>query len=162
MSGQTLPSGQIIPPEVPMKTLPTQHVEGGILNAAASKTIESNAKQVEAAKHLGAGQKGSGRRKLRRGGATNLNVPSSNLPSAGTIHGIGDPTDMSKNNMDTLNAIRAASAGDKLANAAPYYPAKSGGKRTKRKSKHGRRSNRTHRRGHSKSSSTRHRRNRNV
>lgn len=163
MAGQTLANGQIIPPEVTMKTLPAQNIQGGLLNAAADKTIASTAHQVEVAQKMGAGQKGAGRRrKVKRGGSTNYNVPASNLPSASSIPGVGDPTDVSKAHIDTLNAIRAAAAGDKLANAAPYYPAKSGGKRTKRKSKHGRRHHRTHRRGNSKSAHGRRRSRRNV
>ncbi len=146
MAGTTLSNGQIIPAEVPMKTQPAQVVTGGILNAAADKTVAANAHQAEVAAKMGAGQKGG--RKVKRGGAT-LNAPSSLLPTAGSIPGV-DPTDISIGHINSLNAIRAAAAGDKLANAAPYYP-KTGGKRTKRKA-NGRRHNRTHRRRHRKSS----------
>ena len=104
---------------------------------------------------MGAGQKG-GRR--LRGGAT-LNAPSSLLPSAGSIPGV-DPTNTHIAAVDNLNAIRAAAVGDKLHNAAPYYP-KSGGKRTKRKA-NGRRRHRTHRRGNRKSTHSRRRGGRRV
>jgi hypothetical protein len=158
MASTTLSNGQIIPAEVPMKTQPAQVVTGGILNAAADKTVTANAHQAEVAAKMGAGQKGGRRKKTKRGGGT-LNAPSSLLPTASSIPGV-DPTNTSIKHIDTLNAIRAAAAGDKLANAAPYYP-KSGGKRTKRKA-NGRRHNRTHRRGHRKSSNGGRRSRRNV
>jgi hypothetical protein len=161
MAGQTLSNGQIIPPEPAMKTHPAQIVPGGILNAAADKTIASTNHQVETAEKMGAGQKGGRKRRVKRGGATTLNAPSSLLPTAGSIPGV-DPTDISIRNVNTLNAIRFAATGDKLVNAAPYYPAKTGGKRTKRKAKHGRRNSRTHRRGHRKSSHGSRRSRRNV
>lgn len=151
MSGQTLPNGQILPAPVALYTPPTQQVEGGVLNAAADKTIAARSAQIETAQKMGAGQKGAGRRKTKRrfrGGAT-LNAPASNLPSAGSIPGV-DPTNSHIAAVDNLNSIRAAAVGDKLHNAAPYSP-KSGGKRTKRKS-NGRRHHRTHRRGYRKSS----------
>ena len=100
---------------------------------------------------MGVGQKGAGRRKkrrtLKRGGGVNLNAAPSTLPSAGSVPGV-DPSKTHRDLTDTLNAIKAAGAGDSLHTAAPYYPAKTGGKRTKRKAKHGRRHSRTHRRGH--------------
>lgn len=162
MVGQTLPNGQIIPEQPALQTAKAQMVPGGILNAAAGKTIESNLKQAETAQKMGAGQKGAARRKkTKRGGAQNLNAPSSLLPSAGSIAGV-DPEQTSRENIDRLNAVKAAAVGDKLANASPYYPAKSGGKRTKRKSKHGRRHSRTHRRGHNKSARNNRRSRRNV
>ena len=159
MASTTLSNGQIIPAEVPMKTQPAQVVQGGILNAAADKTIAANAHQAEVAAKMGAGQKGGKRRKTKRGGAT-LNAPASLLPTASSIPGV-DPTDISIRHINSLNAIRAAAAGDKLANAAPYYPAKTGGKRTKRKA-NGRRHNRTHRRGNRKHSNGGRRSRRNV
>lgn len=153
MAGTTLPNGQILPPPTPMYTPPNQTVPGGPLNAAADKTIQATQKQAEVAAKMGAGQKGSGRRRRtkKRGGAANLNAPASLLPTAGSIPGV-DPTNTHIRAVDTYNKIVADAAGDKLSNAAPYYPAKSGGKRTKRKAKHGRGHNRTHRRGNRKSS----------
>lgn len=155
MSGTTLPNGQILPPAPALHTPATQQVPGGILNAAADVTAASRAHQIETAAKMGAGQKG-GRR--LRGGAT-LNAPSSLLPSAGSIPGV-DPTNTHIAAVDNLNAIRAAAVGDKLHNAAPYYP-KSGGKRTKRKA-NGRRRHRTHRRGNRKSTHSRRRGGRRV
>lgn len=159
MAGQTLPNGQILPPETKMYTPPAQNVPGGPLNAAADVTISERQRQIDVAQKMGAGQKGGRKRKMKRGGAT-LNAPSSLLPTASSIPGV-DPTNSHIKAVDTLNAIRAAAAGDKLANAAPYYPAKTGGKRTKRRA-NGRRSNRTHRRRHNKSAGTRRRRHRTV
>jgi hypothetical protein len=154
MAGQTLSNGQIIPAETKMVLPATQNVQGGILNAAADVTAASREKQIETAQKMGVGQKGAARRKkrrtLKRGGAQNLNAAASLLPSAGSIPGI-DPSEIHRNLTDNRNAIVADAAGDKLHSAAPYFPAKAGGKRTKRKSKHGRRNPRTHRRGHNKS-----------
>jgi hypothetical protein len=159
MSGTTLSNGQILPPPVAMYTPPSQNVPGGMLNAAADKTIDARTHQIETAQKMGVGQKG-GRKRRFRGGADNLNAHASLLPSAGSIPGV-DATNLHVDNTDRLNAIRAASTGDKLANAPAYYPAKSGGKRTKRKS-NGRRHHRTHRRGHRKSTRSRRRSNRHV
>ena len=155
MSGQTLPNGQIIPAAAPMKFPAAQIVPGGALNAAADVTIAQRQAQIDTAVKMGAGQKGAGRRrKIKRGGAENLNVHASILHSAGSIPGV-DPTNTHIKLTDTLNQIRADRVGDGLHNAAPYYPAKTGGKRTKRKSKHGRRHHRTYRRGNRKSTRTR-------
>lgn len=161
MSGQTLPNGQIIPPAALMKFPAPQLVPGGPLNAAADVTIAQRQAQIETAAKMGAGHKGAGRRKIKRGGADNLNVHPSNLPTANSIPGV-DPTNSHIKLTDTLNQIKADRVGDSLHNAAPYYPAKTGGKRTKRKSKHGRRNNRTYRRGNSKSTRSRRRSNRRV
>jgi hypothetical protein len=158
MSGTTLPNGQILPPPVAMYIPPAQSVPGGALNAAADKTVTARAQQIETAQKMGVGQKGGKRR--FKGGAENLNAHASLLPSAGSIPGV-DATNLHVENTDRLNAIRAAATGDKLANSAPYYPAKSGGKRTKRKS-NGRRHHRTHRRGNRKSTGTRRRSHRRV
>jgi hypothetical protein len=92
---------------------------------------------------MGAGQKGGRKRKAKRGGAATLNAPSSLLPSAGSIPGV-DPTNVHIKQVDNLNDNRAAAAGDKLINAAPYYPAKTGGKRTKRRNQKKRKTRRTH------------------
>jgi hypothetical protein len=162
MAGKTLPSGQIIPDQPALITAKPQNVTGGILNAAAGKTIDANIKQAEVAAKMGVGQKGAGkRRRSKRGGAQSLNAPSSLLPSAGSIPGV-DPTDTHTALIDHLNQLKASSVGDKLAGASPYYPAKSGGKRTKRKSKHGRRHTRSNRRGHHKSARSNRRSHRTV
>jgi len=154
MASQTLANGMIIPAETKIVVPATQNVTGGILNAAADVTAKSREAQIETAQKMGVGQKGAGRRKRRRtvkrGGAVNLNAHASLLPSAGSIPGI-DPSEISRKHTDNYNAIVAAGVGDKLHSEAPYYPAKTGGKRTKRKAKHGRRHSRTHRRGHNKS-----------
>lgn len=162
MSGQTLSNGQIIPAAAPMKFPSPQLVSGGPLNAAANDTINQRYHQIETAEKLGAGQRGGKRyRKVKRGGSENLNVHPSTLPSAGSIPGV-DPTETHIALTNVRNQLAADRVGDALHNAAPYYPAKTGGKRTKRKSKHGRRNNRTYRRGHNKSTRSYRRGNRRV
>jgi hypothetical protein len=133
-----------------------QNIQGSPLMAASATTIASNARLAETAAKLGAGQKGSGRRKKIRGGAPlNLNAHLPNLPEAGTISGVSAAGNHLKN-VDNLNQIRAGAMYDKLGNAQPYDPAPTptkGGRRTKRHRKtNGRRSNRTHRRRNRKSS----------
>jgi hypothetical protein len=152
----TLPSGQIIPQAPALHVPQVQDIEGGMLEAASSKTLAANSKLAETAKAMGAGQKGSGRRrKIKRGGATqNLNIHSPMLPSAGTIRGVS-VDNVHKSGVDNLNQIRASASGDKLLNAQPYDPTPTkGGRRTKRhrKAKNGRSNKRTHRRGNRKSS----------
>ena len=123
--------------------------------------------QSDAAKNLGAGQKGSGRRKTRRkrgklslwrGGASpNLNVNIVELPSANSIPGVSHETNHI-NAVDNLNQLRANSLYDGLANATPRMV---GGK-NKGKSKNGSRHNRTHRRKRSKSTHRSRRRRHNM
>lgn len=145
-------------------TPPVQDLQGSALEAASSKTIASNAAMAATAKAMGAGQKGSSRRKKTRrtlkqkrklrGGAENLNAQAVNLPEAGTIKGVSAMQNH-LTNVNNLNQIRASAVYDKLGNAQPYDPTPAtGGKRTKRKhtQKHGRRSNRTHRGRNRKSS----------
>jgi hypothetical protein len=159
MASGTLSAPTVLPPPA-LHVAPTQSVTGGILNAAADVTAKSREAQIETAQKMGAGQKGAARRrrKTKRGGA---NAPSSLLPTASSIPGV-DPTDVSIRNIDNLNAVKAAATYDKAVNLPPYDPHKSGGKRTKRKSKHGRRNSRTHRRGHNKSTRNNRRSRRNV
>jgi hypothetical protein len=159
MASGTL-SGPTVLPTPQLRVAPTQMVQGGILNAAADVTISSRQHQIETAEKMGAGQKGGKKRKLKRGGA-NLNAPSSLLPTAGSIPGV-DPTQTHIDLIDKLNAVKWGATYDKAGNLPPYDPHKTGGKRTKRKSKHGRRNNRTHRRGNHKSSHGRRRSRHNV
>jgi len=153
----TLASGQIIPAAPALHTPPVQDLEGSALEAASKTTLDSNAKLAETAKAMGAGQKGSSRRKrsLKRGGADSLNAHIPSVPEAGTIRGVSHAQNH-LTNVNNLNQIRADSSGDKLMNAQPYDPTPTkGGRRTKRhrKAKNGRRNNRTHRRGNRKSTS---------
>jgi hypothetical protein len=149
----TLPSGQILP-QAPALHIPSvQNLQGSPLEAASAKTLESNAKLAEAARSMGAGQKGSARRRKKmKGGLVNLNAQIPSLPEAGTIPGVSHAQNHMRN-VDNLNQLRADASGDKLMNAQPYDPHVKGGRRTKRhrKAKNGRRSNRTHRRGHRRS-----------
>ena len=150
----TLPSGQILP-QAPQLHIPSvQRLQGSPLEAASARTLESNARLAETAKSMGAGQKGSSRRRKKRGGAApiNMNAQIPSLPEAGTIPGVSHAQNHLRN-IDNLNQLRADASGDKLMNAQPYDPHVKGGRRTKRhrKAKNGRSSNRTHRRGHRRS-----------
>jgi hypothetical protein len=132
-----------------MYTPPTQRLEGSPLEAASKVTLDANAKLAAAARAMGAGQKGSSRKK--RGGAESLNASIPKIPEAGTIPGVS----FANNHVamvDLKNQLAANATGDKLYDQQPYTPA--GGRRTKRKSKakNGRRSKRTHR-GRSRKSS---------
>lgn len=125
-------------------------VEGGPINAASAKTMNSLTQTAEAAKAMGAGQKGSSRRrrrKFRGGGGPNMNANIPEIPTANSIPGVsfGDTHVAAVNN---LNALKYAGAYDKLMNAPPIQI--KGGTRKRRnktkKRKNGRRSKRTHRR----------------
>lgn len=152
----TLASGQILPAELKFQPPPIQNIEGSALEAASKTTLDANAKLAATAKAMGAGQKGAGRRKIRRGGAAdNLNAHPPMLPEAGTIKGVSS-MGVHLQNINNQRQISTDAVGDKLMNAQPYDPTPTkGGRRTKRnrKAKNGRRNNRTHRRGHRKSSS---------
>ena len=150
----TLASGQIIPQAPALHTPPVQDIQGSPLEAASKNTLDANAKLAETAKAMGAGQKGSGRRRMH-GGADNLNAHIPSVPEAGTIRGVSH-ANVHVAGVNNLNQIRANAVGDKLMNVQPYDPTPTkGGRRTKRhrKAKNGRRNNRTHRRGNRKSTS---------
>lgn len=148
-------NGQIFMQAPALHTPPVQDLEGSALEAASTKTLASNAALAATAKAMGAGQKGSGRKRTQkslkgkkklRGGAENLNAHEINLPEAGTIRGVSAMQNH-LTNVNNLNQIRADASYDKLLNSQPYDPTPAkGGKRTKRtRQKHGRRNNRTHR-----------------
>lgn len=151
----TGPDGQMVVSQGPPLHLgyTQNNVAGGILEAASSKTVTSQAAQAEAAQHLGAGQKGAGRksrrkskkrrssRKKKGGAAPNMNVSLTELPTANSIPGVSHETNHI-NAVNNLNQIRADSSYDSLLNATPRQVA---GKRS-RKAKNGSRHNRTHRR----------------
>jgi hypothetical protein len=151
-------NGQIIQQAPALYAPPVQDLQGSALEAASTKTIASNAALAATAKAMGAGQKGSSRKRSRnhrvkKGGASTLQANAVNIPEAGTIRGVS----AMKNhlmNVDNLNQIRADAAYDKLGNSQPYDPTPAkGGRRTKRKhtQRHGRRDNRTNRRRYRKS-----------
>lgn len=127
-------------------------VAGGPINAASQNTINAINQQAAAAKALGAGQKGSSRRRRRgrkhRGGAAqNLNANVPDIPTAGSIPGVNH-VNTHINAVNNLNNARYAGMYDKLINAAPIQ-VKGGTRKRRGKSKrktHGRRSKRTHRR----------------
>ena len=182
----TGPSGQIIAASGPPLHIPSaQSISGGPINAAANKTMAAQAQQVAAAKALGAGQKGSSRRRRRhRGGATNLNASIPFMPTANSIPGVSAANNH-LNSVNNLNQIRADKVYDALQNAPPVkmggfrlrdeeglYPMSgslgedTSTRKHKRKhrisKKHGGRYHRTHRRGNRKSSTRSRRRHRSV
>jgi len=125
----------------PQKTVSAQNVEGGLINAASAKTVESHKQAAAAYKSLGAGQKGGKRRKMR-GGSEPANVPPSILPTANSIGGVSHSGVM-KHIVDTHNQLKASGVYDKLSGSAPKLV---GGriKRSRKTKKHGRRSKRNH------------------
>lgn len=138
-------SGKIIATSVPIATSGfTQQITGSAIDAAANKTIAAQQAQAEQVKALGAGQKGSGKKRRRRGGGAGI----PQIPEAGTIPGVSAASNH-LNAVDTLNQLRADKAYDGLINAQPV--AKVGGKkRSRRVKKNGRSSKRTHRRNRNK------------
>ena len=140
---------------------PTQAIQGSALEAASTKTLASNASLADTARNMGAGQKGSGRRKMRGGATPNLNAHLPVLPEGGTIKGVSAANNHLAN-VNNLNQLKTGAMYDKQMNAAPYDP-QGGGRRTKkhRKARNGSSHNRRHRRRSTKSHST-HRRKRNV
>jgi hypothetical protein len=144
-------TGQIIPTYSPIYPNHIQEAEGGVLNAAANKTIAAQQQASDAAKSLGAGQKGSSRRrksktrrhrKVKKGGAASLNANFPLLPSAGSMKGVPSSLDNHIRLVDMKNQFAANAAGDKLLNATPYQVA---GTKRHRKAKNGRSRHRIHR-----------------
>ncbi len=147
----------------------TQNIEGGPIEAATAKTLASQARAAAAAKALGAGMKGSARRRYR-GGAVNLNASIPVIPEANSIKGVSHVTNH-LNAVNNLNQIRADKVYDNLINATPMkvggfrfrdaeemYPGSGTHEdtiRSRKSKKHGRRSKRTHRRKRNKSSTRR-------
>lgn len=154
-------TGQIIVTQGPTPhTGFTQNITGTPIDAAANKTLAAHAQQVATAKAMGAGQKGSSRRrskKRRVGGSVNLNASIPTIPEGGTITGVSHVQNH-LNAVNNLNQIRADKVYDGLHNATPRSV---GGKRSRKVKKNGRSHKRTHRRKHSKHA-TRHRRTRHV
>ena len=170
------PNGQIIINSgPPIHTGFIQHMQGGPIDAAAAKTLAAQQNQVAAAKSLGAGQKGSSRRRRRMRGGVNLNANIPAIPEAGTIPGVSH-TQNHLNAVNNLNQIRASGVYDGLINATPIkmggfrlrdaeelYPGSGTHVDTKHrrrtKKKHGSRNKRVNRRV-SRKSASRHRRSR--
>lgn len=168
------PNGQIIINQgPPLHTGFIQHMQGGPIDAAAAKTLAAQQSQITAAKSLGAGQRGSSRkrkhRKMRGGVNLNANIPS--IPEANTIPGVSH-TQNHLNAINNLNQIRADQVYDGLVNATPIkmggfrmrdaeelYPGSGTQVDTKHrrrtKKKHGSRHKRAHRRFSRKSTARR-------
>jgi hypothetical protein len=151
-------SGQIIVNSgPPLHTGFTQQITGTPIDAAANKTLAAYTQQVTTAKAMGAGQKGSSRKRRRMRGGVNLNASIPSIPEAGSIPGVSHV----QNHLDAvnnLNQIRNDKVYDGLHNATPRSM---GGKRSRKVKKNGRSNKRTHRRKHRKYA-TRNRRTRHV
>ena len=117
----------------PQKTAVAQNVQGGIIEAATSKSTASRAAQINEYKSLGAGQKGGG-----------ANVPASILPTANSVPGVSHENTL-KSVIDNHNQLKASAVYDKLGSAQPKLV---GGRVKRRRStkKNGRKHKRTHRR----------------
>jgi hypothetical protein len=168
------PNGQIIINQgPPLHTGFVQHMQGSPIDAAAAKTLAAQQSQIAAARSLGAGQRGSSRRrkhkKMRGGMNLTANIPS--IPEAHTIPGVSHVQNH-LNAVNNLNQIRHDQVYDGLVNATPIkmggfrmtdaeglYPGSGTHVDTKRsrktKKKHGSRHKRTHRRISRKSTSRR-------
>jgi hypothetical protein len=150
----TQANGQIIHAPPALHQDPVQNIQNGALEAASAKTLAANAALAEASTKLGVGQKGARRRTKRRklkGGSTNLNAHIADIPEAGTIKGVSH----AQNHVNLVNIKNQAAfnaVGDKDLNAPPIQLGGKGKKRSRKAKKHGRNSNRTHRRRNSKSS----------
>jgi hypothetical protein len=172
------PNGQIIVNQPPtIETGPQQAMTGSPIDAAASKTLTANANQIAAAKSLGAGQKGSSRRRRRHRGGSNMTASIATVPEAGTMKGVSYANNHI-NAINNLNQLRASGAYDSLTSAPPMqikggfrlsdaetmYPGSGTHVYTKRsrktKKRNGGSNKRTHRRISRKSSTHRSRRRR--
>ena len=177
----TAANGQVILTSgAPLQIPQTQNVQGGLIEAASAKTLASQAAAADHYKNMGAGQKGSGRRrktrkhkrngkksrKAKRGGAQSLNMVPLGLPTANSIPGV-NADDVFKAGVDLQNQITADKSYDHLRGSTPIkiggfrlrgaeelYPGSGSEEDTKGRSKvkHGRNRKRTHRRRHSKRS----------
>lgn len=170
-------NGQIIINQgPPLHTGFIQHLQGSAIDASAAKTLSAQQSQTAAAKSLGAGQRGSSRKRKRQRGGVNLNANILSIPEAHTIPGVSH-TQNHLNAINNLNQIRHDQVYDGLVNATPIkmggfrlsdaeglYPGSGTQVDTKRrpktKKKNGSRNKRTHRRISRKSTSRRSRRRR--
>lgn len=118
-SGQIVMNGADIKPVKPM---PLQEVSGSIAQAAAAKTAADQADHAAAFTALGAGQKGSGRRRTRKGRGRKMRggekVQPMNIPTAGSVPG-QNPTDIAQKSVEVLAQLKASRAYDGLADATP-------------------------------------------
>jgi hypothetical protein len=134
------PDGGLVAKSGPAPYVPkAQNVQGGLINAATAKTVQSHQEAAAAYKNLGAGQKGGRRRKMR-GGSTPANVPASTLPTTHSMPGVSHESTL-KSLVDNHNQLKASAVYDKLGSAPPKMI---GGrkKRSRKTKKHGRRSKR--------------------
>jgi len=171
------PNGQIIINSGPTPFIPAhQNIQGSPLEAAAAKTLASQQSQINATRALGAGQKGSSRKRRKMRGGVNLTVSPVSIPEAHTIPGVSHVQNHI-NAVNNLNQLRHDQVYDGLNNATPIklggfrfrdaeelYPGSGTQEDTKHrrktKKKHGSRNKRVNRRISRKSSSRRSRRRR--
>lgn len=171
------PNGQIIVNSGPPMYIPShQNIEGSPLEAAAAKTLAAQQSQIAAAKALGAGQKGSSRKRRKMRGGVNLTANIPYIPEGGSIPGVSHAQNH-LNAVNNLNQIRHDAVYDNLMGATPMkvggfrlrdaeelYPGSGTHEDTKHrrktKKKHGSRHKRVNRRVSRKSSSRRSRRRR--
>lgn len=141
---------------------PPPKIEGGLIAEATNRTLQSQKIAADTAKALGAGQKGSSRKRRKHRGGANLNISLPMLPEGGTMKGVSYEN-VHKGNIDNLNQLRASGTYDKLINSQPIQLT-GGVKKHSRKSKkgHGSRKLRTHRRRSHKLLSRVHRNTRRV
>jgi hypothetical protein len=121
----TTGNGQIIMNSGDVKAvqpMPLQEVSGSIAQAAAAKTAADQAEHAAAFTALGAGQKGSGHRKTRKGRGRKLRggaaVQPMNIPTAGSVPG-QNPTDIAQKSVELRAQLAASRSYDSLANAQP-------------------------------------------
>jgi hypothetical protein len=185
----TASDGQIILTSgAPLSIPATQNTQEGLIEAATSKTIDSQKDAAAHYKNMGAGQKGAGRRrktrkhkgkrksrKVRRGGAESLNVVPLGLPTANSVPGV-NADDVFKASIDLKNQIAADKSYDGLRGVTPMtvggfrlrgaedlYPGSGAEEDTKgRRKVNGRRGKRTHRRKRGKSTHRRSRKRRHI
>jgi hypothetical protein len=101
-----------------------QNIQGGLIEASASKTASSIAEQASHAAGLGVTMRGSGRKTpkkrfsfLRGGGVLDAHPPS--IPQAGSIPGVSHDN-VHLGLMNNLNQMKTSGVYDNLANATPY------------------------------------------
>ena len=130
----TAANGQVILTSgAPLVIPQTQNVQGGLIEAASAKSLASQAAAATHYQNMGAGQKGAGRRrsrkgkrkgkgkksrKAKRGGAQSLNMVPLGLPTANSVPGV-NADDVFKAGVDLKNQIAADKSYDHLRGATP-------------------------------------------
>ena len=147
-------NGQIIEPQAPAhQERYIQTMKGSAVDSAVQKVNNAIQQQAAASKSLGAGQRGSGKRRKKYKGGNNVTIP--NIPTSNSIQGIS-PAAVHQQAGDNLAQIKADASYDKHINATPI---KLGGKKKKtRRKRNGRNNTRNHRRSRRSSRSNKRKR----